>query len=427
MSAEKTSTPSATVIILGGGQGKRLYPLTQYRSKPAVPIGGKYRLVDIPISNCINAGLRKIFVLTQFNSTSLHRHIHRAFPYEAFNETSVELLAAEQTLANKDWFQGTADAVRKHMNHYRLAEEDTVLILSGDHLYRMDYTEILAYHHARNADVTISTVPVVKKEVNQFGIMQIQPNGRIHSFLEKPSLTENIKPYIMPDKIREIFNVHDAHKELYLASMGVYVFKGSVLKKVLEGNETDFGKEVIPKSIKTHKVYGYVFEGYWRDIGTISSFYDANIELTHPNPKFNFLDVNARIFTRPRFLPPSIFEETSLKSVLISEGILCYAKKIENSIVGLRSVIAKGAEIYESIVMGNDYYEPKPQGGKIPVGIGENTLIRKAILDKNVRIGKNVKIINAKKVEEADGEFYSIREGIVIIPKDTHVPDGTVI
>lgn len=419
-------TDQTTVIILGGGQGKRLYPLTKVRSKPAVPIGGKYRLVDIPISNCINSDLRKIFVLTQFNSTSLHRHLHRAFPYEAFNGTSVELLAAEQTLANMDWFQGTADAVRKHFNHYHIKPDDTVLILSGDHLYRMDYGKILAYHRDKEADVTVATIPVVKKDVNHYGIMQLQTSGRVSSFFEKPALNANIRSYVIPEKIRTQFQVEDP-KSKYLASMGIYVFRAKVLEDVLVGKETDFGKEVIPKAIQNHKVFGYVFDGYWRDIGTISSFYEANIELTKPKPKFSFFEWQSRIFTRPRFLPPSIFSASTLRDVQVAEGINCDGARIEKTVIGLRAVIRVGSVISRSVIMGNDYYEPVTPHGKVPIGIGKDCRIQKCILDKNVRIGDGVKIWNHKKIKELDAENYFIRDGIVIIPKDTTIPDGTEI
>ncbi len=419
-------TIQTTVIIMGGGQGKRLYPLTKYRSKPAVPIGGKYRLVDIPISNCIHSDLRKIFVLTQFNSTSLHRHLHRAFPYEAFNGTSIELLAAEQTLANKDWFQGTADAVRKHFGHYHLKPDDTVLILSGDHLYRMDYQKILEYHLAKQADVTIAAIPIPKKHAHHFGILQLQASGRIHSFLEKPPVSENIRSYVIPTKLRKAFNVQDS-RDQYLASMGIYVFQAKVLEEVLAGKETDFGKEVIPKSIKSHRVYGFVFDGYWRDIGTIRSFFAANLELTKTNSKFSFFDSDFPIFTRSRFLPPSCFRGTTLRHVQVSDGISCEGALVESSILGLRSMIRKGTRIRRSIIMGNDFYESPTPGGEIPLGIGARCRIENCIIDKNVRIGSGVRILNSKRIREFDGEEYFIREGIVIIPKGAVIPDGTEI
>lgn len=412
-------------LILGGGQGKRLFPLTSYRSKPAVPIGGKYRLVDVPISNAINSGFHKIFVLTQFNSTSLHRHIHRTYPYEYFHQTSVELLAAEQTLANNDWFQGTADAVRKHLPHYHMREEDTVLILSGDHLYRMDYREIINFHKEKNADVTIATVPMPKKQVRHFGIMQIRANGHISAFREKPSPEENIQSFVMPDTIRTAFNVKSKHTELYMASMGIYVFKAKVLIDLLAGREADFGKEIIPKAIEKYQAFGYVFSGYWRDIGTIEGYYEASIDLTKAAPEFAFSDPGGVIFTRARFLPPSTISGAKLKSALIADGCMIEEAEISDSVIGLRSVIRKGSVISGSVIMGNDYYEH----GKTakPAGIGKNCRIENCILDKNVKIGNNVTITNARKLQEHDGENYYIRDGIVIIPKDTHIPDGTEI
>lgn len=413
-------------IILGGGQGKRLFPLTSYRSKPAVPIGGKYRLVDIPISNSINSGLKRIFVLTQFNSTSLHRHIHRTYPYEAFNRTSIELLAAEQTLSTFDWFQGTADAVRKHFTHYSAEEESEFLILSGDHLYQMNYNDILQYHREKDADITVATMPVSKREVSGFGIMQIKPNGRLNAFWEKPSAKDNINSFVVPQNIRDIYHLKGKH-DLFLASMGIYVFKHSVLKEVLSGNEADFGKEVIPKAIKNYKVFGYAFNGYWRDIGTTRAFYEANIELTKPNPPFHFVSEENRIFTRARFLPPSRILSAELTHCLIAEGCDLDGVHAEDSIIGLRSVIRKGTVIRKSVLMGNDGFEFKKPKDKPALGIGRNCHIKDAILDKNVRIGNNVSITNDKRTREKDGENYHIREGIVIIPKGASIPDGTII
>lgn len=417
---------NVTTLILGGGRGTRLFPLTSYRSKPAVPIGGKYRLVDIPISNAINSGLRRIFVLTQFNSTSLHRHIHRTYPYESFNQTSVELLAAEQTPGNMDWFQGTADAVRKHIPHYNIDNTDTFLILSGDHLYRMDYREILKFHEESNADITIATVPVHKRDVKHFGIMQIRPNGQMTAFREKPSPSENIQNFVMPDAIRNTFKVKEKG-DLYLASMGVYVFKPEVLTSVLSGTETDFGKEVIPKALGKCRVYGYVFNGYWRDIGTIRAFYDVSIELTKSNPLFSFMSQGSPIFTRARFLPPSKIDGTELSSVLLAEGCDLDGAHIENSVVGLRSVIGKGTVIRNSVLLGNDFYGSHSLKSKFDVGIGKNCQIQNCILDKNVRIGNNVTITNLEGVHEKDGKNYYIRDGIVIIPKAANISDGTKI
>jgi len=419
-------TKRVTTLILGGGQGRRLSPLTNYRSKPAVPIGGKYRLVDIPISNCINTGLKSIFVLTQFNSTSLHRHIHRTYPYEPFNQTSVELLAAEQTLSNSDWFQGTADAVRKHLPHYHLEETDAFLILSGDHLYRMDYTDILRFHEERNADVTIATIPVTKKDVDQFGILQMNAQGKINAFREKPSAHEDISALLMPDAMRKEFKVK-GKSDVYLASMGIYVFKPEVLVSVLQGKEADFGKEVIPKAINKFQVYGYVFDDYWQDIGTIRSFYEANIDLTKPNARFTFHSQEGRMVTRARFLPPSTIQSAELHNALIAEACHLEGVHVEDSIIGLRSVIKSGTVIRRSIIMGNDYFEHERRPKAIPLGIGKNCQIENCILDKNVRIGNRVIISNHSRSEEKDGDNYYIREGIVIIPKGAVIKDGTKI
>lgn len=418
---------SVTVLILGGGQGKRLFPLTLYRSKPAVPIGGKYRLVDIPISNSLNSQFRRIFVLTQFNSTSLHRHIHRTYPYEHFNQTSIELLAAEQTLENRDWFQGTADAVRKHLPHYHLGPEDWVLVLAGDHIYRMDYRTILNFHEAKGADLTVGTVPVVKREASQLGIMRLKSDTRIVAFREKPGPKENLQSFVVPSNVRREFGLKDG-KEYYLASMGVYVFNAKVLIDLLKGKEADFGREIIPKAIDRVKAHGYVFDGYWRDIGTIRNFYQANLELTGKNPPFSFFTPKGRIFTRPRFLPPSNILSARLKNILLSEGCVLQNATIEDSVVGLRSVVREGTAIRKSVLMGADFYQQEePEPIRPDLGIGKDCLIQNAIIDKNVRIGNGVVIENLKKIREFDGENYYIRDGIVIIARGARVPDGTKI
>ena len=418
---------SATVLILGGGQGKRLFPLTLYRSKPAVPFGGKYRLVDFPISNSLNSGLGKIFVLTQFNSTSLHRHIHRTYPYEQFHQTSIELLAAEQTLENRDWFQGTADAVRKHIGHYHLKPDDLVLILAGDHIYRMDYQTILAFHKEREADLTIGTVPVDKKETGHLGLMRIKSDTRIVEFKEKPAASENIQTFAIPETIRREFDV-EGKRDLYLASMGVYVFRAATLLALLKGTEADFGREVIPKAIDKVKAYGFVFKGYWRDIGTIGSFYEASLELTGKSPPFSFFAPEGRIFTRARFLPPSKILSCEMKNVILAEGCVLREATVEDSVVGLRSIIREGTTVRRSALMGNDFYqEEETEKIKPDLGIGKNCTIENAIIDKNVRIGNGVVIRNQKKVETADGDYYHIREGIVIIPREARVPDGAEI
>ncbi len=418
---------SVTVLILGGGQGKRLFPLTLYRSKPAVPIGGKYRLVDIPISNSINSGLRRLFVLTQFNSTSLHRHIYRTYPYEPFRQTSVELLAAEQTLENRDWFQGTADAVRKHLGHYHVRPGDRVLILSGDHIYRMDYRTILDFHTKKAADLTIATVPVERKEVGRFGIMRTRSDGQITDFKEKPGSGDNIQNFVIPDGVRKEFALK-GKSDLFLASMGVYVFKAEVLIKLLQGQEADFGREVIPKAIHQVKACGFVFDGYWRDIGTIRSFYEASLEMTQEDPPFSFFSPSRWIFTRPRFLPPSNILSSRLKNILLSEGCILRGATVEDSVVGLRSVIREGTTIRKSVLMGADFYHDEEMIETKPdLGIGKECVIENAIIDKNVRIGNEVMIRNKKNLTEADGPNYHIRDGIVIIPRGALVPDGTQI
>lgn len=415
-----------TTLILGGGRGTRLSPLTNYRSKPAVPIGGKYRLVDIPVSNCLNSGLNKIFILTQFNSRSLHQHIHRAYPYEQFHQTSVELLAAEQTINNTDWFQGTADAVRKHFHHYQAGQSDTVLILSGDHLYRMDYRKILQFHEDRGADVTVASIPVPQSEIGGFGIMDIESDGTIRSFVEKPNPQDDVRHLVMPKNICETFGVTQ-QQPMFMASMGIYVFKNDVLRSVLSGSEKDFGKEIIPRAIKNFKVSGFVFNGYWRDIGTIQSFFDANIDLTKSDPPFNFSSPEGPVFTRSRFLPPAYLDEAKLKSVLLGDGCVLKGVDVEEAVIGLRSVVGEGTVLRRAILMGNDYYNGIGEGAYHKVGIGKNCRIENCIIDKNVLVDDNVTITNSKKTQHADAPNYVIREGIVIIPKGAHILAGTHI
>jgi len=387
-----------------------LFPLTRDRAKPAVPIGGKYRLVDIPISNSLNSGVKEIFVLTQFNSTSLHRHILRTYQFDYFSDASVELLAAEQTPATTDWFQGTADAVRKHMPHYHLEDEDEVLILSGDHLYRMDLQNLLSFMREKKADFVVATVPVKKAEVSHFGIMQLDRDHRIVAFREKPKVVTR----------------KESFQGSCLASMGIYAFRAPMLKKVLEGKESDFGREVIPRSLSKFRAFGYVFNGYWRDIGTIKSFYETSLELTLPDPPFTFGSLEGRIYTHPRFLPPLSIADSQIHNSLLSEGSKIEKSKIRRSIVGLRSMIQEEATITNSILMGADYYE-KPSRGHIPLGVGRRCVIENAILDKNVRLGDDVKITNAKKLHAFDGDHYFIRDGIVVIPKNAVIKSGTVI
>ena len=402
-------------IVLGGGQGKRLFPLTRDRSKPAVPIGGKYRLVDIPISNSLHAGIKDIFILTQFNSSSLNNHILNTYKFDYFSRSSVTLLAAEQTLSSEKWFQGTADAVRFHLPHYHLEPEDEVLILSGDHLYRMDFRQLIDYHRRQKADLSISVISVPEREAHQFGILKAGESGVITDFIEKPK----------EPAVRKKFQ---SGKNKFLASMGIYLFRASVLIDLLNGTETDFGKEVIPKAIKAYRAYAFVFQDYWRDIGTIGSFYQANLELTGPHPKFSFYTGDrGRIFTHPRFLPPTQIEQASVIRSLVTEGSIIKQAQIEDSVVGLRSVIGRNAFIKKSVVMGTDFYEIDQKPAAIPVGIGDGSVIENAIIDKNARIGKKVTIKNSKKIKTLDSENYYIREEVVIVPKNAVLPDGTVI
>ncbi len=407
---------SEVAIILGGGQGKRLFPLTLYRSKPAVPIGGKYRLVDIPISNSLHSGIKRIFVLTQYNSVSINNHIHNTYKFDYFSKAAVVLLSAEQTLSSTKWFQGTADAVRCHLPHYYLFEEDNVFILSGDHLYRMDYQKMLKFHREKKADVTISTIHVPETMTSEFGIVKMEKGGLITNFREKPKTEE------------ERSGLESERKGKYLASMGVYLFKAPVLINLLRGSEIDFGRELIPRAIRQYKSFGYSFHGYWRDIGTIKSFYDASMELTGPYPRFRFHSPKGNIFTHPRFLPPVQIISSKIENSLVSEGSVIRKAEINHSIVGLRSVIQKKVLIHRSVVMGMDYFDFEERSkNDVPLGIGEGSTIENAIVDKNVRIGKNVTIRNIKQVKEEDGSGYFIREGIVIIPKGVTIPDHTVI
>lgn len=406
-------------IVLGGGQGKRLFPLTRDRSKPAVPIGGKYRLVDIPISNSLHAGIRDIFILTQFNSSSLNNHILNTYKFDYFSRSSVTLLAAEQTLSSEKWFQGTADAVRCHLPHYHLDSDDEVLILSGDHLYRMDFRQLIDYHRRQKADVSVSVISVPEKEAHHFGILKADESGLITDFVEKPKSNQSRKRFRF-------------EKNKCFASMGIYLFKASVLVDLLNGTETDFGKEIIPKAIKSCRACAYVFEDYWRDIGTIGSFFQANLELVGPNPKFSFHSKipgrSGNIFTHPRFLPPTQYEHALISNTLITEGSVIGKAEIKNSVIGLRSIIQRNVSISKCVVMGNDYYETQAEDkGCIPLGIGEGSIIENAIIDKNARIGRKVIIRNEKRVKEFDSEHYYIREGIVIVPKNAVLENHAVI
>ena len=423
-------------IILGGGAGTRLYPLTKLRAKPAVPLAGKYRLIDIPVSNCINSEIFKIYVLTQFNSASLNRHIARAYSFSGFTEGFVEVLAAQQTPENPNWFQGTADAVRKYIWLLEEWEVEEYLILSGDHLYRMDYRAFVQRHRETQADITLSVVPVAERLASSFGLMKIDDSGRVIDFSEKPTGDELTQMQV--DTTVLGLSPEQAQQQPYIASMGIYVFKKEVLIKLLKESlyRTDFGKEIIPAAANDHNVQAYLFGGYWEDIGTIEAFYDANLALTkQPQPPFSFYDEKAPIYTRPRYLPPSKLLDCQITESLIGDGCILKNCRIQHSVLGVRSRIESGCTIDNSLLMGADYYQPfvenqsRVENGALPVGIGTDTTIRRAIIDKNARIGKNVQIINKDRVEEADREsqgFY-IRSGIVVVLKNASIPDGTII
>lgn len=406
-------------LILGGGQGKRLFPLTMYRSKPAVPIGGKYRLIDIPLSNCLHSDIKSIYVLTQFNSESLNNHVNSTYRFDYFSRAFVRILAAEQTLEGANWFQGTADAVRKNIVHLHIKNDvEDILILSGDHIYDMDYHDLIHFHRAKGADFTVSVVPAYPGEIGELGILKMESSKRIVKFREKPSTPKEL----MDLKFKRPKNPRCP----YLASMGVYVFKAGVLRKALEGSDADFGREVIPHSIKKFKGFGYIFDGYWKDIGTIRSFYETNLELAASRPHLAFL-YKGRVFTRPRFLSPSRISNCHIEHALITEGCVINDAEIKNSTVGLRSIIGKGCKITKSVLMGADYYEESPPKGSIRIGIGDGAVIENAIIDKNARIGKNVVIKNLSNLKNTDAGYYFIKDGIVVIPKNAAIKDGTKI
>jgi glucose-1-phosphate adenylyltransferase len=419
-------------VIMGGGQGSRLFPLTKDRAKPAVPLAGKYRLVDIPISNCINSGFRRIYVLTQFNSTSLHGHISRTYKFDHFSSGFVEILAAQQTFTNTSWYEGTADAVRKNLTHFLNHDFDHLIILSGDQLYRMDFREVIEQHVAAGADITVATMPVSRAETRALGIMQIADDNRITRFVEKPSdaaLLDTLK--LSPEMLVKLGKKPGT--ESFLASMGIYIFNRSLISNLLDNPLSDFGKHIIPHAINTHRVFSYVFQGYWEDIGTIRSFFEANLDLVTELPRFNFFDMSAPIFSRPRYLPGSKINGAQIDHAVISDGCIINHARISHSIIGLRTVVGAGTELNRVILLGSDYYESAEsvaqheREGKPRIGIGSQCKIENAIIDKNARIGSNVVISPAGKPDQHDDPLYYIRDGIVIIPKDAVIPHGTVI
>jgi glucose-1-phosphate adenylyltransferase len=422
-------------VILGGGAGKRLFPLTAQRSKPAVPLGGKYRLVDVPISNCINSDVIRMFVLTQYNSASLNRHIATTYRFSPFADGFVEVLAAEQTPESGEWFQGTADAVRQVLPHIRDWRIDTLLILSGDHLYRMDYRKFLARHYETNADITISVIPIVPDSAAEFGLLKTDNDGRIIEFREKP--TGETLQAMRVDTTSFGLSEDEAQARPYLASMGIYVFKYDRLEEVLaeDTSRLDFGKEVIPGSIHNYNVQAYLFNGYWEDIGTIAAFYKANLDMTSAIPPFNLFDAEAPLLTRSRYLPPSKIDNCEIRDSIISDGCIVNGAKINRSVIGLRSRIGEGSHLDGSYVMGADYYQTiedmlaDRNAARPRIGIGENTTIQRAIIDKNARIGANVRLLNEEGVETLDGPDgnYYIRDRIIIVPKNGLIADGTVV
>lgn len=423
---------NVVTIILAGGQGTRLYPLTKLRSKPAVPIAGKFRLIDIPISNCIHSGLRKIFISTQFSSESLHRHIFLTYRFDSFSKDFVTILSAEQTLENRNWYQGTADAVRQNLRFLR-SEGDLVLILSGDHLYHMDYRKFIEFHLKKKADISISVYPVRYDQAPEFGVMNVNKGGRILKFFEKPKTPPDLDKMVVPEEAFKEFNI-DAAGRTHLASMGIYLFNWEVLKELLETNEhQDFGKEVIPEAIKTKKVFGYFFDGYWEDIGTIRSFFEAHLDLTAPLPRFNFYDEEKPIFTHGRFLPGSKILNADVNNSILCDGSIINRSNISQSIVGVRSCIGENSILAKVVMLGADKFEStseieRNKENDVPnIGIGNNCEIRNAIIDKNARIGHNVKLINARGIQEEETENYVIRNGIIVVPKNAVIQNGTVI
>lgn len=416
-------------IIMGGGAGSRLFPLTKERAKPAVPLGGKYRLVDIPISNCLNSNMRRIYVLTQFNSTSLHQHINSSYKFDHFGNSFVEILAAQQTPEGSKWYQGTADAVRQNLRYFLEGPYDYFVILSGDQLYRMDYRDVLRQHVESRADLTIATIPVNREAAKGFGIMQTDAERRIQRFVEKPKNEELLESLKIPAHLLSDLG-KDEREDLFQASMGIYVFNRAVLQECLDNDFEDFGKNIIPTAIDQYRVFAYIFQGYWEDIGTIRAFYDANLNLTDPKPQYSFYEPGRTIYSRPRFLPASIIRKASVDAAVISDGCLIEESTIERCVIGLRSVIQKGSVVRNTIMMGADSYESELKTsvpGAPRIGIGENCVINGAIIDKNARIGNRVVITPEGKSQDFDGDGFYIREGIVVVPKNSVIADDTWI
>ena len=411
-------------IILGGGRGTRLFPLTLKRSKPAVPIGGKYRLIDIPISNCLNAGLRHIFVLTQFNSESLNTHIAMTYKFDVFSSGFVTVLAAEQTEEGGDWFQGTADAVRQGLRHMHRRSARDLMVLSGDQLYSMDFRQMLRTHRESGADATVAVIPVEEEQASELGILRMDASGRIVLFDEKPPRER------LPGLVSDI----PGHGRGYLASMGIYIFRREILERAVSDPKlVDFGRHVIPHAVPDQRVQAYVYRGYWEDVGTIPSYFRANLALCQPIPPFDFYDAARPVFTNPRFLPASKLDQCTIHNALISEGCILQGADIDRAVIGIRSRIGRNVRIRNSLLIGADSYETLDEirateaRGIPPVGVGSDSIVEGAIIDKNARIGRGVRIVNQARIKEKDGDGYFIREGIVVVPKDGILPDGAVI
>ena len=418
-------------VIMGGGAGTRLYPLTRERAKPAVPLAGKYRLVDIPISNCLNSGLRRVYVLTQFNSASLHRHITQSYLLDHFGGGFVQILAAEQTPTTQSWYQGTADAVRKNMEHLLAQDFDYLLILSGDQLYRMDFRLLIEQHVDTGADLTVATLAIGREAAPALGIMQLGQGNRVARFVEKPQDPQLLDSLCLEAAAAAALGLATGGRERFLASMGIYVFRRQVLLELLDNTLTDFGKHIIPGAIDSHRVHAFVFDGYWEDIGTIRSFFEANLDTTRELPQFDFFNMAAPIFTHPRFLPASKINGAQIDHAVISDGCIINPSRISHSLIGIRSIVGAGSTLHRVVSFGGDYYESDASireaaaRGWPRIGIGENTHISNAIIDKNARIGSHVVISPQGKPENFDHDLYCIRDGIVVIPKNGVIPDGT--
>jgi glucose-1-phosphate adenylyltransferase len=424
--------PNVVTLILAGGQGTRLYPLTKIRSKPAVPIAGKFRLIDIPISNSIHSNFKQIFIITQFATESIHRHIFSTYRFSSFTKHFITILAAQQTSESKDWYQGTADAVRQNLSFIQ-NYGDYVLILSGDHLYRMDYRKFVDYHIEQGADISISVIPVREENTSELGIMKVSGDSRITDFQEKPTDPKLLASLKVSEKLLKKNGI-EARGRQYLASMGIYVFKKKVLNELLENTTTsDFGKEVIPQAISNKKVSAYFFDGYWEDIGTIRAFFNAQLDLAMPLPQFNFYDEDRPIFSHPRFIPGAKVLHANMENVLLCDGSIVNSSEIHNSIIGIRSIVGSNCYLDRVVLMGADYFETpenKQQSldnGIPPLGIGNNCEIRNAIIDKNARIGHNVRIVNTENVDRKEGDGFFITDGIVVVNKKAVIPDNTVI